>query len=106
MEALLLVAGLIVAYLLMRRMRGPQWTILHESPANRPEETTRLNMQLRHRGIRCKLRVVGTGIGSQRSTFLGERSLGQSFQLLVHPDDADEAHRLMEHLKRPDASSS
>lgn len=97
MEAVILLGALIAAYvILLRRGERRRWVVFHESSAHRPDETTKLHMRLRHRGVRCRLKVVGTGLGSQNTTFLGDRSLGQSFQLLVHEDDADDARRLME----------
>ncbi len=96
MLAILTILGLIAAYLFLWRQEDQSWVVMHESPANRPDNTTRLHMRLRHRGLRCKLKVIGSGIGSQSTTFLGDRSLGQSYRLLVHKDDVEEAQALID----------
>ena len=98
MEALVLIGLLFVAYVLLRRREDRSWVVMHESPAYRPDATTLLHMQLRQRGIRCRLRVIGTGLGSQSTRFLGDRSLGQSFRLLVHENDVDDAQTMIDHL--------
>jgi len=103
MLAILTILGLIAAYLFLWRKEDQIWVVMHESPANRPENTTWLHMRLRHQGLRCKLKVIGSGIGSQSTTFLGDRSLGQSYRLLVHKDDVEEAQAFIEQSTGEDA---
>lgn len=106
MAALLMMAALVAGYVLLRRQETQTWIAVHESPANRPDATTWLHTRLRQRGLRCKLKVAGTGLGSQSTTFLGDRSLGQSYRLLVHEDDVDEAQAFIEQSDVNDAFPS
>lgn len=102
MAALVLVAALMVAYVFLRRGENRTWVVLHESPAYRPDVTTRLHTRLRQRGLRCKLKVIGTGLGSQSTTFMGDRSLGQSYRLLVHQEDVAKARSIIDDLDDAD----
>lgn len=106
MAALLLVAVLTAAYVLLLRREDQTWVTLHESPAYRPDATTWLHTRLRQQGLRCKLKVVGTGLGGQSTTFLGDRSLGQSYRLLVHQDDVDKAQSVIDDADDVDSPMS
>lgn len=106
MAALLVIAGLMLAYVFLLRREHRPWVVMHESPANRPDATTWLHTRLRQRGLQCKLKVVGTGLGSQSTTFLGDRSLGQSYQLLVHEDDVEAARSFIDQAEGIDAIRS